>query len=327
MVGKTFNRLTVIEDDNLSKEVKCRCICGSEKWYNRASLVRGVIKSCGCAHVKRGPNIDLTGQKFGRLEVIKMVHHIDSNGRSRYDCLCQCECGSEPFEVVATNLKRGLTQSCGCLKREVFRELRFIDLTGQKFGELEVLSFNGYKEYFKNTTSGKTITASRAAWKCKCSCGNEVVVDTTKLVTGWTKSCGCIKSFGEKCIIELLLKEGISFAHNKGYKLKFDSRWLAQFDFLIPNENKPEYIIEFYGEQHFHTITARDERWENYNYDEVHTRDVIKNVFWLDNNIPLIRIPYWHLRNMKIEDLKPNSSRFLITQENKNDWELNGAEN
>ena len=311
-MGEKFNRLTVIEDDSLSKEVKCRCICGSEKWYNRASLIRGVIKSCGCAHVVKGPNIDLTGKKFGRLEVIKMIRHIDSNGRSRYDCLCQCECGSEPFEVIATNLKTGLTQSCGCLKKDALRELRFVDLTGQKFGELEVLNFNGYKEYTKKSHD-KITTSSRAMWRCKCSCGNEVVVDATKLTTGWTKSCGCIKSFGEKCIIELLLKEGISFAHNKGYKLKFDSRWLAQFDFLIPNENKPEYIIEFDGEQHFHTITARDERWENYNYDEVHKRDVIKNVFCLDNNIPLIRIPYWHLRNMKIEDLKPNSSRFLIT--------------
>ena len=30
-------------------------------------------------------------------------------------------------------------------------------------------------------------------WKCKCECGNECVVSTSKLTSGNTKSCGCLK--------------------------------------------------------------------------------------------------------------------------------------
>ncbi len=30
-------------------------------------------------------------------------------------------------------------------------------------------------------------------WKCKCSCGNETIVDTYALIKGITKSCGCLK--------------------------------------------------------------------------------------------------------------------------------------
>lgn len=50
------------------------------------------------------------------------------------------------------------------------------DLTNQTFGYLTPL------EYIKG---GK--------WKCKCKCGNEVIVDTRNLNSGHTQSCGCKK--------------------------------------------------------------------------------------------------------------------------------------
>lgn len=49
-----------------------------------------------------------------------------------------------------------------------------VDLTGQKFGRLTVISWLG---------DGK--------WNCKCDCGNEVQVLTYNLRNGNTKSCGC----------------------------------------------------------------------------------------------------------------------------------------
>lgn len=50
------------------------------------------------------------------------------------------------------------------------------DLTNQSFGYLTPF------EYIKG---GK--------WKCKCKCGNEVIVDTRNLNSGHTQSCGCKK--------------------------------------------------------------------------------------------------------------------------------------
>ena len=34
---------------------------------------------------------------------------------------------------------------------------------------------------------------ARAAWLCRCECGNKLVVDGKKLRTGHTKSCGCYR--------------------------------------------------------------------------------------------------------------------------------------
>nr|DAU90285.1 MAG TPA: hypothetical protein [Bacteriophage sp.] len=57
---------------------------------------------------------------------------------------------------------------------------KIIDLTGQTFGRLKVVKFDSLS---KN---------NQAKWKCKCKCGNEVVVAASHLKSGHTKSCGCL---------------------------------------------------------------------------------------------------------------------------------------
>lgn len=56
----------------------------------------------------------------------------------------------------------------------------FIDLTGQRFGRLTVLSELG------KAKDGGTI------WMCLCDCGNEVQVKSGNLRSGHTLSCGCL---------------------------------------------------------------------------------------------------------------------------------------
>lgn len=59
--------------------------------------------------------IDLTGQKFGRLVVIKQVGKSKTGGPL---WLCQCICGKEII-VRSSSLKNGHTKSCGCLQKEI----------------------------------------------------------------------------------------------------------------------------------------------------------------------------------------------------------------
>lgn len=56
---------------------------------------------------------DLTGQKFGRLTVIKRAENQGHN------CmwLCRCDCGNEKI-VRGSHLKSGAIKSCGCLSIE-----------------------------------------------------------------------------------------------------------------------------------------------------------------------------------------------------------------
>lgn len=60
---------------------------------------------------------DLTGEKFGRLHVLREVHSSKS-GRHWY---CLCSCGERSI-VATNNLTSGGVKSCGCLRRDTARE-------------------------------------------------------------------------------------------------------------------------------------------------------------------------------------------------------------
>lgn len=58
---------------------------------------------------------DLTGQKIGRLTVIK----LDENDKDHKHWLCQCSCGNPELKSISKySLKNGSTISCGCYRNE-----------------------------------------------------------------------------------------------------------------------------------------------------------------------------------------------------------------
>lgn len=60
--------------------------------------------------------INLSGQRYGRWTVISF-NRYEPGKCPRYYWNCKCDCGSEK-EVLVSNLKSGISKSCGCLKRE-----------------------------------------------------------------------------------------------------------------------------------------------------------------------------------------------------------------
>ena len=57
--------------------------------------------------------IDLSGEKYGRLTIIRRV--ANKNGRTRW--LCKCDCG-RTTEASGNDIRMGKIQSCGCVKAE-----------------------------------------------------------------------------------------------------------------------------------------------------------------------------------------------------------------
>lgn len=93
---------------------------------------------------KRAHNfIDLTGKRFGRLEVMEFAYirkHISY-------WLCKCDCGNETT-ICTGNLKAGKSKSCGCLKKEIASEIR----SGAKHSEKSKLKMS---ESRKGKCTGK----------------------------------------------------------------------------------------------------------------------------------------------------------------------------
>ena len=238
-------------------------------------------------------HLDLTRKKFGELTVLEEVKQ-QKEKRKRSYWKCQCSCGNI-IEVRGSALTSGNTKSCGCLNREKIRERNFEDLSRKTFGFLTV-------------TKESEIKNNKRYWKCICKCGTECWVPTAKLKNGHTKSCGCIRnSYGEAKIKNLLTENNICFKKEFSPKdLKFPSRKKARFDFAIFSEQKQVlYFIEFDGSQHFF---ANNKGWNNQkNHEELVARDLLKNQYCKEKNIPLIRIPYFDIEKITIEDLKINS--------------------
>jgi hypothetical protein len=109
------------------------------------------------------PRIDLSGQPFGSLTARRYL------GRSRWECLCAC---GRTTNVTTDHLTRGHTRSCGCQHHPPIPKL---DLSGQPFGRL---------------VAQRYIAGSR--WECLCKCGCTTIVATRELISGGTKSCGCL---------------------------------------------------------------------------------------------------------------------------------------
>lgn len=64
--------------------------------------------------------VDLTGQRFGRLTVLRRYEKNSSQGKTLW--LCKCDCGTETT-VTTSNLKSGHTQSCGCSRVDAMRKV------------------------------------------------------------------------------------------------------------------------------------------------------------------------------------------------------------
>lgn len=113
ITGNTFGLLTVIregeKDGRGRSQVECICACGGAVIVNKAALKRGLTKSCGCLRYQRRASnfIDISGQQFGRLIVLREAEA--KNGVTRWEC--QCSCG-RLVTVNGRDLRSGNTKSC-----------------------------------------------------------------------------------------------------------------------------------------------------------------------------------------------------------------------
>lgn len=70
----------------------------------------------------------------------------------------------------------------------VQRKHNAIDLTGQRFGRLLVLSVAGHE-----ITPCRHGRRGQLRWSCVCDCGRDATVVGLRLRNGRTRSCGCLK--------------------------------------------------------------------------------------------------------------------------------------
>lgn len=111
---------------------------------------------------------NLIDQKFGQGEVLKKVPKPSHLKRGGSYWLVQCKCGNT--SVVDTTSLRTKWQSCGCLQ-----EKNLID-----------------KRFAKGVVKKLIGSDGKKSWLLQCDCGEKYKALTESLLSGNTKSCGCL---------------------------------------------------------------------------------------------------------------------------------------
>lgn len=214
-------------------------------------------------------------------------------------CICT-NCNKTTRYILNSFLRtgKGLSNQCNnCNLIERNEKNRQVQI-GQIYGYLKVVGDGGYKI----TSSGKR----RHCSLCEClNCGTKnVLALDNSLESGLKVSCGCLVSKGEKKI-ETLLKENNIYYKKEVVddKLLEDTGRRLRFDFGVYDENQNLLrYIEFDGQQHIDGMVGGI--WSQADNLEIRQeRDNIKNEWCKKNNIVLIRIPYWQVDNITIQDI------------------------
>lgn len=220
----------------------------------------------------------LIGEKINKWTILE----ITRQGKQAY-ATCQCECGAVK-SVRVLNILYGYSKDCGCGRKSMLRETRTKNLVGQKFGKLTAIELLEESNDFH-----------RRLYRCKCDCGNEVVIPSSSLTTGHTNSCGCLVSYWNMYIEQFLKKNNIE--NQPEYPVVIDGvRY--KYDFYLPEYN---LMIEYDGRIHYEPARyhGKDSEQDLIDLKKRQKRDRIKTKYCEDNNINLLRIPYWESKNIE----------------------------
>ena len=252
--------------------------------------------------------IDLTNQDFGYWHVLSRAEN-NKSGQAMWLCKCT-KCGETEKIVAGGHLRSGRSKACEKCRQKAMSSANIKNEVGKDYGFLHVDRMATEDEKPRKDRTG-------IYWNCTCTkCGRKnVIIFGDYLRKGETKSCGCINSYNESKICQMLDTMNIKYIQQKRFTgLSSTGRPCDElmFDIAIYNQDILLYIIEFDGIQHF-------ERGHFYdNYDVTHRNDLIKNKYCFDNKIPLIRIPYDV--DYTLNDLKLETTRFLLTPENEKEY-------
>lgn len=220
----------------------------------------------------------LIGRKINKWNILNITKH----NKQAY-AECQCECGTLK-SVRVLNILYGYSKDCGCGRKAILRNTRTKNLVGQRFGKLTVVELLEESNKF-----------NRRLYRCKCDCGNEKIVQSICLASGHTSSCGCLVSYHNMYIDQFLSKNKIK--HIPEYSIIIDNvRY--RYDFYLPDY---DLFIEYDGEQHYipSKYKGNDMEANLQLLKKIQERDKIKNQYCEENNIELLRIPYWEKENIE----------------------------
>ena len=257
---------------NMNTKIWHKCQLDGTQWKMSPNAI--VNQGCGCpqCNSKRKTHEQYTAELFlvnPNIEVVE--EYIDSNTPILHHCLID----EHKWKASPSHTLRGT----GCPKCG-----GSLKLTNEEF-VAKLAQVNPDIEALEEYNGGK----NKIAFRCKID-GH--VWETRPDGTLDGKGCPkCQETKGEKSIRHWLEDQKIEYVYQKTFDDCKDKKVLP-FDFYLPDHN---ILIEYDGEQHFEPIdfAGRGEEWALQQLKITQRHDNIKNIYCQQNNIRLLRIPYF----------------------------------
>lgn len=240
-------------------------------------------KGCNiCGSNKKGANkrnsIDTIRNKCKDRGLLLLSENYGNNSHVlKLKCMAHNNIIFTSYQNIITN-----THNCGeCLleSKKNSGKINFYNkLEKSNISNPKIISYNGRNK-------------SYVVAKC-CKCGYEWEIKKSHFFDGSGCPICATKSKGEDKISEILTAKNISFTRQKRYADCKNKRVLP-FDFYLDDY---DILIEYDGRQHYVGYSAFG---GNDTLKKTQFHDSIKNKYCKDNNIILIRIPYWDFGNIE----------------------------
>lgn len=263
------------------KKMICRCKIDGIIWFTTPNNLLRPHGCPTCGNQKKSSEKFKKEMEKKKPNIIMLTEYI--NADTKIFCKCKIdgyEWSAKPNDLL--NSKIGCPKCSGKIKNkttEYFKqELTEINPNIEVLGE-----YKGNKEPIH----------------CKCKiCEYKWRPRPNDLLS---KNVGCPKcniSKGEDKILLLFKNKNINYKYQHRFEnCKFKNT--LSFDFYLPNKN---IAIEYDGQDHYMIFT----RGNNETYEQAmdrfidrKIRDTVKNIYCQQNNIKLIRIPYWDFNNIE----------------------------
>jgi hypothetical protein len=147
----------------------------------------------------------LINTKIGKWTVISKADKPKNVHTPAIYYNCICDCGTNQI-IRKSSLSDGHSRSCGCLRLEEEESFR-LNIIGQKINQLVVLSLQDTRQ-----------RGSDIHYNCLCDCGKLSVVQRNNLLSGHTKTCGCLTYIAdtvEKSFKQWMIGQYIKSARSK----------------------------------------------------------------------------------------------------------------
>ena len=264
--------LTLIDYRGLRAPAQIKCNkCGEiEEIKNLEALMSG-RKDYFCKNCEKDYNL-IYNHMIEELEegYVKLLEWHGVNSKAKFQCN---RCGHIFEKNVTSNFNGKICPNCFKTHNKFSFEDAQNWLNEKGNGEYVLLQYKGGND--------------KSLVKHKCGfCYSTRLAD-------FSKKRGCPKCYkqyskGEQVVAEFLEKNNFNFIRQR----RFEDLPRFSYDFSVMVGDK-EILIEVQGQQHYHDVKIFD------SFEQQQKRDKIKKEYCLVNNIPLIEVPYWEIKNVE----------------------------